>query len=48
MTASDKQKKQHRGVDDAIQPIGEGVRGGGNGDNVQHDGDNEDDMMDNR
>ncbi len=41
-------QKQHRGVDDAIQPIGEGVRGGGNGDNVQHDGDNEDDMMDDR
>jgi len=39
---------QHRGLDDAIQPIGGGARGGGNDDNVQHDNDNEDDMMDDR
>ena len=39
---------QRRGVDNAIQPIGGGARGGGNDDNVQHDGNNEDYMMDDR
>ena len=39
---------QRREVDNAIQPIGGGARGGGNDDNVQHDNDNEDTMMDNR
>jgi len=39
---------QRRGVDNAIQLMGGGARGGGNDDNVQHDGDNEDDMMDDR
>ena len=39
---------QRQGLDDAIQPIRVGARGGGNDDNVQHGNDNEDDMMDDR
>ena len=39
---------QRQGVDNAIQPIGGGLRGGCNDDNVQHDGNNDNNMMDDR